>query len=102
MTLKINKKHVCYEDNQGHCHNGCNRILNYDSCRGYHGDEGYMRLLEKRIHELECGFDAIANKEKHISDPQDWAEENLRKIAAEFEIKEFLNFSFQKDNNDEM
>jgi hypothetical protein len=89
----MKKKHICYEDNQGHCHNGCGRILNHDSARGYHGDKEYMRLLEQRVHELEAGFEAIAN-----GDPQGWAEDNLRKIAAEFEIEEFLRLGFQHED----
>lgn len=89
--MSKSKKHVCYEDNQGHCHNGCNRILNPDACRSYHGDELYIGLLEKRTHELEAGFEAIAE-----GDPQGWAEDNLRKIAAEFEIEGFLQNGFQK------
>ena len=94
--MSKSKKHVCYEDNQGHCHNGCNRILNFDVCRSYHGDELYIGLLEKRARELEAGFDAIAE-----GDPQSWTEDNLRKIAAEFEIKEFLQNGFQKDTRGE-
>jgi len=29
-------------------------------------------------------------------DPQGWAEDNLRKIAAEYEIEEFLKKGFQE------
>lgn len=46
--------HICYEDNQGQCHNGCNRIFNTDSCRAYYGSEGYITVLEKRMWELEA------------------------------------------------
>ena len=84
-------KHICYEDNQGHCHSGCGRILNPDSARAYHGDEGYIKLLEQRNFELEAGFEAIES-----GDPQGWAEDNLRKIAAEFEIEEFLRKGFEE------
>jgi len=84
-------KHVCYEDNQGHCHNGCRRILNASSARAYHGDEEYIRLLESRVHDLEMGFEVMEE-----GDPQGWAEDNLRKIAAEYEIEEFLKKGFQE------
>ena len=37
--------HECYEDNQGMCHNGCGRILNEDSARGYFGDKAVDDMI---------------------------------------------------------
>jgi 7-cyano-7-deazaguanine synthase in queuosine biosynthesis len=47
------EKHVCYEDNQGYCHNGCGRILEPMSARAYHGDEKYIQILQQRMWKLE-------------------------------------------------
>jgi hypothetical protein len=37
--------HVCYEDNQGMCHNGCGRILNTDSAAAYFGESKLAEMM---------------------------------------------------------
>ena len=87
-------EHTSYEDNQGMCHNGCGRILNSDSARGYWGEKGYVTLLEGRVRELEAAFE-----EMEAGDPQGWAERNLQKIKAEDEIAAFLAYDdFWEEN----
>jgi hypothetical protein len=38
--------HVCYEDNQGMCHNGCGRILNTHSAAAYFGETKLAEMLK--------------------------------------------------------
>lgn len=70
--------HKCYEDNQGHCHNGCGRILNTDSARGYHGDDEYIRLLEMRMFELEDENARLKIWYKNSCEHRDELEDDLR------------------------
>ena len=32
-------RHICYEDNQGMCHNGCGRVLNQESAEAYFSED---------------------------------------------------------------
>jgi hypothetical protein len=74
-------EHICYEDNQGMCHNGCDRILNEDTARGYFGNAKVDKMFEA----MEAG------------DPQGWAERNLQKIQAEEEIEDYLTNGLEED-----
>ena len=87
----MNKKHVCYEDNQGHCHNGCGRILNPDSARAYHGDEEYIKLLAQRNLELEAEVDMLkcaafdqADKREKLEAERDRLREGIINHRAQF------------------
>lgn len=37
--------HVCYEDNQGMCHNGCGKILNTETAAAYFGEAKLARMM---------------------------------------------------------
>ena len=40
------KTHICYEDNQGLCYNGCGKIMNRETFIAYFGEDEYERRIE--------------------------------------------------------